>query len=103
MIHGTQLLLAVREFVNVSSRLKTKVFKHLKRCLRSQHIDIKHARVKNEVVRVVVLVHDNRQTQRIACHLLHRVDDAAVVDVVVVRRQDIKTVSYLKKGLGIHV
>ena len=66
MVHGAQLLLAVREFIHVLSRLKPEMLKHLKRCLRCQHIDIEHARVQNQIVRVVVLVDNNRQTYWLA-------------------------------------
>ena len=85
-----------------SSDLEPEVLEDLHRGLGGQHVDVEHARVLDELVRVVRLVHRHGNLQRIAGDLDHRVHDAAVVDVVVVGGQDVKPVTDVEQGLGIH-
>ena len=68
----------------------------LHRRLGGQHADVEHTGIFDEVVRVVAFVDRHGNLQRVAGDLNHRVDDAAVVDVVVIGGQDVKPVTYDK-------
>ena len=61
-----------------------------------QQADVEDAGILNEVMRVVALVNSHGNPQGVAGDLNHRVHDAAVVDVVVVGSQDVKTVTYVE-------
>ena len=93
MVDGTVFRLAVCKFVHLASRLEAEVLEDLHWRLGSQHADVEHAGVLDEVVGVVALVDRHCDLQGVARDLYHRVDDAAVVDVVVVGGQHIKAVA----------
>ena len=93
MVDGTVFGLTVGEFVYLAPRLEAEVFEDKHRRFSSQHADIEHTRVFDEVVRVVSLVDRHGDLQRVAGDLNHRVYDAAVVDVVVIGGQHIKAVT----------
>ena len=93
MVDGSVFCLAVSEFVHLTSRLETEVFEDLHRGLRGQHRDVEHAGILDKVVGIVALVDRHSNLQGVARDLDHRVDDAAVVDVVVIGGQHIEAVT----------
>ena len=96
MVHGAVFRLAVGELVHLAPTLEPEMLKDLHRGLGGQHRNVKHARILDEVMRVVALVDRHSDLQGIAGDLRHRVHDAAVVNVVVVGSQDIESVTYVE-------
>ena len=96
MVDGTVFALAVGEFVHLSARLEPKMLKDLHRSLGGQHADVEDAGILDEVMRVVALVNSHGNPQGVAGDLNHRGHDAAVVDIVVIGGQDVKTVTDIK-------
>ena len=96
MVDGTVFGLTVGEFVHLAPRLEAEVFKDEHGRFGGQHADIEHTRVFDEVMCVVSFVDRHGDLQRVARDLNHRIDDAAIIDIVVIGRQDIETVTDIK-------
>ena len=89
MVHGTVFSLAGGELVHLATRLEPEMLENEHWRFGGQHADVEHTGILDEVVRVVALVDRNGNLQGVARHLNHRVDNAAVVNVVIIGGQDV--------------
>ena len=104
-VSGATNFIEVREFVDVLAALETEMLKQIERCSLGDNRHGEFFCLGNDVMRVVRLVHGDRNSvlrDRRGSHLRHGVDNAGVIFRTVIRAQNEQAVLNIKQNFAVH-